>query len=466
MEKSRLLEVIKQFDRRDIRLFSKFIRSPFFNQQEVLVQLWECLQEHGEAGSGRMEKAAVYRRLFPDKAYNDQKLRLLMSDLYQLIGQYIGCRELLADPLKITFLQAMGWQERQNPVQFERSLLQAEKIAGDADVVSADLHWDTYRIGLEKYMLTTRLAPTEQFDFSNLVHHIDAAYLAARLRLACLAFTHKTVYGLDSHFYLLDELLRYARQSDLLRSPLVGVYYHCYLSLRNSEQDEHFQAFKDILIGKGKVFPVNELRDLYLFAINYCIRKVNENQLDFFFQVMDLYKEGLQTGSLMENGQLSRFTYHNIVAAALQTGEYVWVEQFIQDYKGLLAKEYRESSYSFNLARLAYRRKQYDVALPLLQKANYRDLLLNLAAKTLLLKIYYELTEYDLLHAHLTAMKTFIRRKRVIGYHHDNYLKTVRFTTKLLSLNRYDRAACAALRQEIELDTTLTEREWLLEQLN
>lgn len=465
MKKSRLLDVFRQLDRRDIRLFSKFVRSPYFNQQETLVQLWDYLVGHSDTGKDQLEKAVAFKKLFPGKPYNDPVMRLMMSDLYQLIGQYIACQQLLTDPLKMSCLQAAGWQERQNAVQFERSLLLAEKTAESATPESADLHWDTFKIGLEKYMFTARSAPAGNFDFSALVHHIDAAYLAARLRLACLAFTHKTVYGLESQFYFLDELLGYAKQSDLLRSPLVGVYYHCYLSLRDSEQAEHFQAFKTILIGQGKSFSAPELRDLYLFAINYCIRKVNENQLDFFFQVMDLYKEGLQTGSLLENGQLSRFTYHNIVAAALQTGEYAWAEQFIQAYKALLAKAYRESSYSFNLARLAYRQKQYDVALPLLQKANYRDLLLNLAAKTLLLKIYYELSEHDLLHAHLTAMKTFIRRKRVIGYHHDNYLKIVRFTAKLLTINRFDRTERAALRQEIEQDLTLTEREWLLEQL-
>jgi len=465
MEKSRLLEVFQQLDRRDVRLFSKFVRSPFFNQQETLVQLWDYLVNHANSANEHLGKTTAFKSIFPGKAYNDQAMRLLMSDLYQLIVQYAGCQQLLANPLKQNLLQALGWQERQNSVQFERSLLQAEKIAASADYASADLYWDTYRIGLEKYLLSSRSAPAEGFDFSSLVQHIDAAYLAARLRLACLAFTHKTVYGSEAQLYFSDDFLRYTQQSGLLESPLIGVYYHCYLSLLHSEQAEHFQAFKTILIKEGKTFPANELHDLYLFAINYCIRKVNENQLDFFFQVMDLYKEGLRTQSLIENGELSRFTYHNIVAAALQTGEYSWAEQFIQDYKSLLAKAYRESSYSFNLARLAYRRKQYDVALPLLQKANYRDLLLNLAAKTLLLKIYYELAEYDLLYAHLTAMKTFIRRKRVIGYHHDNYLKIVRFTTKLLTINRYDRAACTALRQEIEQDTTLTERDWLLEQL-
>ena len=68
------------------------------------------------------------------------------------------------------------------------------------------------------------------------------------------------------------------------------------------------------------------------------------------------------------------------------------------------------------------------MALKLLQKAEFGDLLLNLAARSLQLKIYYELQELDLLDSHLQAFRTFLRRKKELGYHRDNYLNTVRFT--------------------------------------
>ena len=101
----------------------------------------------------------------------------------------------------------------------------------------------------------------------------------------------------------------------------------------------------------------------------------------------------------------------------------------------------------------------------MLQKANYRDLLLNLAAKTLLLKIYYELDEFDLLNAHLDAMKNFIRRKAVIGYHRTNYLNIIRFTRRLTNSNLYDRERRKSLKEQIQAEDVLTEKEWLLEQL-
>ena len=101
----------------------------------------------------------------------------------------------------------------------------------------------------------------------------------------------------------------------------------------------------------------------------------------------------------------------------------------------------------------------------LLQKADYKDLLLSLAAKMLQLKIFYELTEFDLLESHLQAFGAFIRRKKALGYHRDNYQNTLHFTQKLLDTNRFDKAAWAALRAEIEATGALAEREWLLGQV-
>lgn len=145
--------------------------------------------------------------------------------------------------------------------------------------------------------------------------------------------------------------------------------------------------------------------------------------------------------------------------------EYAWLEHFIQDYRRYLLPAHRESMYSFCRARLEYSRQNYDRALQLLQKADYEDLLLNLSAKAVLLKIFYELAEFDLLDAHLNAMTTFLNRKKIMAYQKENYQNLLRYTRKLLELKPYDGADKAALIQQIQTTKALAEREWLLEQL-
>jgi hypothetical protein len=219
-----------------------------------------------------------------------------------------------------------------------------------------------------------------------------------------------------------------------------------------------------LVLVHGGLFSAEEVRDLYILAINFCIRRYNAGNPAYLGDQFDFYKDGLRQGYFLTDGELSRYTYQNAVTSGLIMREFDWVEQFVNDYREKLAEPYRESVFSFNLALLAYEKKQYDTALPLLQKAEYKDLLLNLAAKTLQLKIYFELDEIDLLEAHLSAFKTFLRRKKELGYHRGNYLNTIYFTYKLLETNPFDKEARAVLRTEIAEAKNIGEKEWLLGQ--
>jgi tetratricopeptide (TPR) repeat protein len=224
-------------------------------------------------------------------------------------------------------------------------------------------------------------------------------------------------------------------------------------------------AFRAHLFENEQLFQAEELRDLYLLAINYCIRRLNQGEMQYAKEGLDWYKRGLASGGLLTDGVLSRFTYRNIVAMGLKVGDFEWVQSFIYEYKSLLEKQHRESMFTFNLAKLAYHRKQYQEALNLLRKAKYKDLLLNLAAKTLLLKTYYELEEWDMLESHLEAMQNYLRRKKVMGYHQTNYKNLIHYTKKLVSVSPYNKTAKEDLEKRLDNEEILTEKEWLLEQL-
>jgi hypothetical protein len=161
-------------------------------------------------------------------------------------------------------------------------------------------------------------------------------------------------------------------------------------------------------------------------------------------------------------GQLSRYTCQNAATAGLLLHQLEWADRFIHNYRNLLPPLYQESLFIFNLTRLEYRRRRLDQALRLLQKAEYKDVLLHLAAKTRQIKIFFETDEHDLLESHLQA---FIRRKKGLGYHRENYLNTIFFTRNLLESNLYDKTARQGLRIEIEATKAVAEKEWLLQQI-
>jgi hypothetical protein len=88
--------------------------------------------------------------------------------------------------------------------------------------------------------------------------------------------------------------------------------------------------------------------------------------------------------------------------------------------------------------------------------------MLALAAKTIQLKIYYETDTYDLLESHLQAIAVFIRRKKVMGYHRENYLNLLQFVRKLMELNLFSEKDKSAFREAVKQAKPLAEKEWLL----
>jgi hypothetical protein len=300
--------------------------------------------------------------------------------------------------------------------------------------------------------------PTDVSRLHDLSAAADIVYLAQKLRLICLLVAHQTVYQSNVAAGWEEELIVKAERPEFAGLPVVAVYLHCYRMLLYPSEETHFQHFKALLLERSACFATDEMHGLYILAINYCIRRLNAGGDRYFREAFDLYKAGLEERHLLDDGVLSRFTYHNIVATGLRLGELEWVRYFIVEYKNRLEKRYRESAFSYNLARLEYESGHYHYVLELLQKANYHDPLLNLAAKTLLLKTYYDLHEYDLLQSHLDAMRNYIHRKRVIGYHRTNYLNIIRYTEKTIRLNTMDKKAVESLRHAVEQEEILTEK--------
>lgn len=457
MQNSNLHQLIHAFSVQERREVRKFLVSPFFNTRDDLVQLFDFLIEKTEPS-----KEETWQHLLPEEPFDDQKLRLLMSYLHRLLEQFISVKELTSDDLSNRLHLAIGYRRRGLAAPFERTRKALEKSLEDQPLRDAHFYQIQHRLQWEEYQVATAQNPTEAAPLQNLTESADVAYLATRLRLICLAAAQSGVYRADFQSLGEGEVVAFAEKLDWQNLPVIAAYLHCYRMLRQPEDEVHFQFLKKILLESGGQFGPEEMRGLYLLAINYCIRRLNDGERRYFGEVLDLYKAGLANGYLFENGVLSRFTYHNIAAAGLQSGELNWVNFFIHEYKNSLERKYRESSFSFNLARLEYARRRYDAVLELLQKANYRDPLLNLAAKTLLLKTYYALDEFDLLQSHLDAMRNYIRRKRVIGYHRTNYLNIVNFTDRLLRLNFLNKNNVEKLRAEIASEEVLTEREWLL----
>lgn len=465
MEKSLLWEAFASLNGHELREFGKFVRSPFFGPRPQATALYDYLAQCRELKQ-LPEQVAAFEAAFPGEAYDDQRLRLAMSHTLALLEHFWAYREKFPGPDSDKISIVAAYRKRNMAKQFQIALREARAGIERQPWRHADYFYDQNLLAWEQYQFDAADKRTESHNLQENADLMDVAFMARKLRLACAVRSHQAVYKTEYHLGLLPEIMAYAESKGLLDLPAIGLYYYCIKFFDEPQAaSEHFTRFRARLAEQADALPPEELRALYLIAINFGIKKINESQEGWLQATLDLYRGALTRELLLENGVLSRFAFNNIVAISLRVGEVEWAKAFIPQYKKLLERQYREATAGLNLARVAYAQKDYDTALSHLQRADYKDLMNNLTAKTLQLKIYYETGALEALESHLNSMKNFIRRHTAIGYHRTNYSRIVHFTQRLMEIKPSDQKKVKLLREQIEVEKILTEKEWLLDML-
>ena len=182
-------------------------------------------------------------------------------------------------------------------------------------------------------------------------------------------------------------------------------------------------------------------------------------------KMFELYCDGVENGHLLENGELSSFTFNNTALLGIKLKEFDYVESFIETYHQFLAPKLKKNIYNYTLATLRYEQKQYPEAMHLLASFDSNDQLMNLNARLTLLKIYYELNEINALESLLESTRVYLNRKVDLGYHKTSYKNIISIAFKLLGLMSYDKKAKEILEKQIQEIKIISMRDWFLEQL-
>jgi len=464
-ENYKLYETIQTLDKKEIRQIKRVLQSPFFVLRNDVGNLFEVLVKYHLKGKPFPQKEIIFQKVFSEKKYDYTLLRGTMSDLFELIEEYFLIQKRRNKKLKTRHLLAEIYRERKLSKAYQSVVKKTATILEKQPLRNEFYFQQLLDFQLEEMTLKVNNQRTKDFNLGAISETIDVVFLIQKLRHACSQISHQQVFKAEYDFGLLPHLLPIIEEEKYLKIPVIAIYYYCYRFLTEEKGGKFFRKFKMILFQNKEFFDDSEMKELYLFAINFFIRKLNQGDKKIGEEILNLYQDGLEANYFLENGMLSRFTFNNIVAVGIFTEEFDWLEKFIENYSEKLEEEYRDSTVSFNLARLEYTRKNYGKAMLHLQKTESKDLVNNLISKTLLMRIYYELGEYDSLFSHLDSFQIYIRRREVSDFHRKNYMNAIRLVKKLVALPELDKKAKANLKKEIEEEQILTEREWLLEKV-
>lgn len=465
MVQSKLISLFKTLSTAERRRFKKWVNSPIHNFDHRISKFYDFLDARKGYSERSLRREKVYAAIFEKEAFDDLKLRRIMSEFLGVLEHFLAHESWQNNPAEQWLTLAKAYRQRQLSSDATAYLTKAELTLNEQPLRDSQYYLNQYRLQEER--LAQNSARDSSLNLQEMTNELVNFFVVELLRNACSAASHTAVYRVDYQLPYLEAVLANCAAGGYKHVPLIQLYYHSYCCLSEPTASEHFFAYKMLVYEAGQWLSVTDFRDVLLFGVNYCIRRMNTGELAFLREAFDLYQLGLKQETFLENGILSRFTYKNIVAIGLNLNETLWVKQFLESYTPLLAQAFRDHYGRFCRAKLAYHEGNYDQVRTLLYDLAFEDVLLELNARLLLLKIYFETAEWRLLEGFLTTFERFVSRKKTLAYHAPNYRNIIQFASKLMlwktGKRNFSEEELESLRAQISAAKPLTEREWLLE---
>ena len=463
MEKKKLYLNLQILSADEVKKLHSLIQSGYFRQNEAcqklllyLLSFWPNYQQ------ADLEKEQVWAQLFPEQAFTDKQWRYWCSDAVGLIESFWTLEKLfqsgaLPDLLLHEILSEKKLDKNFQEVNRRLEARFAKAQTHDVPYLKERLHW------LNTNELTFQRSRQRRFDLTiqRSSDGLDAYYFLQKLQYACVMLDRQAILQGEYDTGITEAWVDHLLSRNFFGEPLIQLHYVILKALQEEDNEEHFATLRESILaerGEGST-----LRDVYLFAINYCARKIRQGKGQFVQEALNLYHHGLEQGLLLDGKEISPWTFTNVVKLSLRLQQFAEIELFIERYADRLPSELRADALAFNRAELYYYTGRIDEAQSLLNQVSYSDLNYYLGARVLLAKLYYESGASKSLLSLLAAFTIFLKRNRQIS----SALKQtyLNFCELLFQLIRRKPEQMEALREKVQGVQLLTDRGWLLEML-
>ncbi len=467
MENSKLLVLVRTFSVAECRELSEFASCQLHSKKAYIAELLDfILAKAPDFNPQNLQKEQAWKHLYPNKPYNDTRIRRLMTDAQKLCEQFIVYKQLNQNQIQQKIYQLQYYRSHKLKKHFDSTLREIEKLKTQYQKTNIWTPFYEFAIEREKsiFIAQQRIRTVEP-NLQLMTDKLDLFYLVNKLKSCCYILNYQNLNAKEYQLPLLEEVLQHLNKLDETQHPLLQFYYQALLTLSEEKSLEYFRKMKQILQENHPVFESKELVDMFVFARNYCIKQANKGNTHFLQDLFDLYQLETELGLIVIDNQLSPFTYKNVVTLGIKLKKFEWTENFIETYKEYLVDEFRASTYAFNLARLYFDQGAFEKVIPLLYQVAYKEIFLELSAKTMLMKTYYELEEFDALESFIDSFQMFLRRKKSLAYHQVNYLNLLKFVRRMIRLDRSNKTKINAFKEEVKNATDLADANWLIEKL-
>ncbi|MCB0706110.1 MAG: hypothetical protein KDC34_12395 [Saprospiraceae bacterium] len=466
MHTSKLIEALRKLSPKQLSRFGEWLESPVFHKNaDNRIFFWYLVKHAPTFSHPGLTKAEVLRSLVLSKPTDEKLLAYRMNDLLTQLEDYLATERFHDHLIDMPLYLLEQYHYLDLPKHYH---------AVEAGLTKKLRKYPHRNAAFFKKQMVFKRLQYEQADanqrgydpnLQDAADALDVFFVIEKLRYACEMQNLVNMFEVEYRMPLIAEVVEWSASSQFTEVAAVQIYRRLFQLLSNLEQTEHFDPVKYLLTAHGNLFEPGELKQLYTLLLNFCTRRINRfNDQHFWYEYLEINKLLLEKQLLLEDGYLPPWRYANLITVGLKTGQVDWTETFLHTYRHMLPESHSENMYRYNLAHFYYHQRKLDQAQLELVRVEFNDLLLNVSARSLLIKIYFETRQEELLLSYLEATRIFLLRNKMLDAQLKLQLKKfVDFTTKLAKV--IDRDTVIKLQKKLPPPKGIMHRDWLMEQM-
>ncbi len=270
---------------------------------------------------------------------------------------------------------------------------------------------------------------------------LNEFYAYQKMRLLCEKANRNRIVN---DYRVADEFEKEAQKLlELSDSPLLKAYFWVFRMIAK-DSDEDFSNLDAFLTGPGENLENPYLKEFYLNAMNFCIRKSNQGEDKYARKYLDYIADLESKNMLLDNGILVASRLKNVITVSLMIDRLELAEDFMNRNAGFLSVSKTldpEDFLELNRAIIELHKGNIDECMEGIRRFRdsamyHRDMFHKISCDKLLLKAYYEKGDIQAVQHQLASIKNYIQsRDNLKKEKKDLYLAIFPFFDHMLANN-------------------------------
>lgn len=476
-----VLQILRSFSAKELKLFDEFIQNPFHNNNSKVVELFKLVKKyHPDFSSEHFSKEALFRSMMGNAVYKESYIRNLFSDLNVLAETFIRVTLTERNPaFEKLFIEEL--KNRDLTEITEKKIRAFEKKVKSVKVKEHSYYEDVNFIYEIRSFLIVDRSLTDNFRDMQLKNTIKLFLISVLENVFYMIIEEQRV-NVKHRYDFVKHTLKYLQthQSEFEDSPLLMIYFHLsnlFLSEKSEHNDEHLKIaekyFRKYFSALSKIDKKNIYSIMQVYYINKIAKGDYSRNKEFLRFMLEMLKSNVLSHKKRDFINLN--LYRNILILCIMEKETNILKHFISKYIRFVNEQSRESVLAYSNSQLHFLQGNFQKALDLCNQINLNDLLYSTNdnlyfkndIKTLTLKSLYELNALENAISYIDTYKHFLRNSKLMKEEmRSNYLSFVNSVNELIKLrNRFDEYAFAKFKSRMS-SARFSNVQWILEKLN